>query len=323
MVSKSALISIHPEYADKILSGEKNLEFRRKWAVQPVDTLYIYATAPVQRIVGSASVKQVISGSKNCLWNLSKEKKGGISRRKLFTYLNGVETGVAIELGNTTQFSVNIDPILALRKDFRPPQSFRYLSPTEVNKIKKFASTTCSTSVFFVGGIHGVGKTICCTKVAQQIGWQCLTASTLIKNEKASAISGQSKHVHHISENQDLLISSLQKLMKSNNQPALLDGHFTLINKEGLISKVDIDVFQKLGLNGIAIFRDDPYKIGKRMNDRDEKTCDISQLKVHQETEIEHGQQIASYLGIPLILLDAFDTDGLANAIELHTHINQ
>lgn len=320
MVSKSALISIHPEYADKILNGEKTLEFRRKWAVKHVDTIYIYATSPVQRIVGSASVKQVTTGTNNCLWNLSKEKKGGISREKLFAYLDGVKTGVAIELNNANRFNIKVDPKLTLGKDFRPPQSFRYLSTAEVNSIRGFVSHTCSTSLFFIGGIHGVGKTSCCSKVAQLIGWQSLTASTLIKIEEASAISGQSKNVDQVSGNQDLLISSLQKHLRINNQPTLLDGHFTLKNRDDLISKIDVDVFYKLGLSGIIIFRDDPYKIGKRINDRDEKAYDISELEVHQNTEIEHGQEIASHLGVPMILLDAFDTDGLAKAIELHTN---
>jgi predicted transcriptional regulator len=42
MQNKTALISIHPEYVSKILSGEKRLEFRRVWATRPLNMLLIY-----------------------------------------------------------------------------------------------------------------------------------------------------------------------------------------------------------------------------------------------------------------------------------------
>ncbi len=96
MEGSAALISIHPNYVERILSGEKCLEFRRSWAANPIDILVIYATAPVQQIVAVTQVGNVFRGSKNRLWELARDKGGGISRRKLFDYMQGKKRKVAL-----------------------------------------------------------------------------------------------------------------------------------------------------------------------------------------------------------------------------------
>ncbi len=138
MAANPALISIHPGYAAKILSGEKRLEFRRSWAVTPVDLLVIYATAPVQRVVALAEVGQVIRGSKTKLWKLSQDEGGGISRRKLFAYLDGKREGVALQLRRRLKIGDGIDPRTLFGPEFRPPQSFRYLKPGEFEVLAKY-----------------------------------------------------------------------------------------------------------------------------------------------------------------------------------------
>lgn len=141
MERKAALISIHPEYADKIISGAKKLEFRRRWTARSVETLFIYATAPVQRIVGFAKVARVTQGTPTQLWRLTTGVGGGITRRKLFTYLAGSKTGVAIELKKVTLMPGGVDPWVCLGRGFRPPQSFKYLSDTQVLQIKTHSET--------------------------------------------------------------------------------------------------------------------------------------------------------------------------------------
>ena len=100
-----------------------------------METLFLYVTAPVQRIVGFAKVARVTKGTPAQLWQLTKIVDGGISRRKLFTYLDGSRTGVAIELRQITLVPGGTDPRLCLGPNFRPPQSFRYLSKKEISQI--------------------------------------------------------------------------------------------------------------------------------------------------------------------------------------------
>ena len=76
MESKAALISIHPKYVEKIFSGAKKLEFRRRWTARSVETLFFYATAPVRRIVGFAKVARVTQGTPTQLWQLARESEG-------------------------------------------------------------------------------------------------------------------------------------------------------------------------------------------------------------------------------------------------------
>lgn len=98
MGSNAALISIHPTYVERIMSGEKRFEFRRAWARTPVDLLVIYATSPIQRIVAIAEVGRIIRASKSRLWEVARERGAGISRSELFAYLEGKLEGVALEL---------------------------------------------------------------------------------------------------------------------------------------------------------------------------------------------------------------------------------
>jgi predicted transcriptional regulator len=135
MPTRAALISIHPAHAEKIFSGTKKLEFRRRWTTRSVTTLFIYATAPIQRIVGFATIAGITQGTPSQLWRLSRQLDGGVSRRELFAYLDGTRTGVAIELKNITPLPGGTDPRLCLGRNFRPPQSFRYLSEKEIVQI--------------------------------------------------------------------------------------------------------------------------------------------------------------------------------------------
>lgn len=131
IAANAALISIHPGYVEKIVSGEKRLEFRRSWAALPVDYLVIYATAPVKRIVAFAEIGQTHRGSKSSLWRLSQLEGGGISRRKLFAYLDGKKDAVALELKRNFRLVNEVDPLDVFGPAFRPPQSFRYLAREE------------------------------------------------------------------------------------------------------------------------------------------------------------------------------------------------
>ena len=135
MESRTALISIHPEHAEKIFAGEKKFEFRRRWTSRSVETLFIYATAPVQRIVGFAKISRVTQGTPTQLWRLTHQVNGGFSKSKLFAYFGSSKTGVAIELSKVTPMPSGIDPRLCLGRGFRPPQSFRYLSEKEILQI--------------------------------------------------------------------------------------------------------------------------------------------------------------------------------------------
>ena len=132
-----ALISIHPQYVEKIISGEKNIEFRRVWPEQRISTIVVYATSPTQRIAAVIEITDVLRTSRTVLWKAASLEGGGVTKQVLFDYLEGKRQGVGLRLGKRVTFSNGILPSSIFGKTFRPPQSFRYLSTVEKNKIKK------------------------------------------------------------------------------------------------------------------------------------------------------------------------------------------
>ncbi|KXS31821.1 MAG: Uncharacterized protein AWT59_2037 [Candidatus Gallionella acididurans] len=119
---------------EKILSGEKRLEFRRSWAAEPVDVLVIYSSSPIQKIVAAVNVVGVTVGSPTSLWELAKEKGGGVTRQLIYDYFDGKKSGFAIEIADVLEFEHHVDPKKVF-KGFLAPQSFRYLDAKDYNKI--------------------------------------------------------------------------------------------------------------------------------------------------------------------------------------------
>jgi len=65
-----------PEFADKILSGDKRYEFRKVLFKKNVDTIVIYATMPVGKIIGEFKVEDILQDKPASLWDRTKEYSG-------------------------------------------------------------------------------------------------------------------------------------------------------------------------------------------------------------------------------------------------------
>lgn len=127
---RSILLSVNPEYVDKIFAGSKKYEYRKRLAIKTVDKILIYSTAPIMKVVGEAQVVETISASPTALWECTK-KFAGISREKYRKYFKGCKVAYAYRLGQVMQY----DPPKELG-EFNvnlPPQSFIYLSAEEAD----------------------------------------------------------------------------------------------------------------------------------------------------------------------------------------------
>lgn len=126
MVSLNVLLSIKPEYAQKLYSGEKKFEFRRRiFRRDDIEKIFIYSTSPSCRITGSAGIEGIIEGNKEEIW----EKcflYSGMAEKDFFEYFQGVKTGFAIEMKDILKFAKPIDPH-EIFNEFIPPQSFCYM----------------------------------------------------------------------------------------------------------------------------------------------------------------------------------------------------
>ena len=125
------LLSIKPEYVQRILIGEKKFEFRKRLANKPVDTIVMYATSPVMKIVGEVKVKGVLENAPSVLWEQTK-KNAGITRKKYREYFAGCKRAFAYELGEVVKYEKNFS--LEEIGINHAPQSFVYLSDEQYEK---------------------------------------------------------------------------------------------------------------------------------------------------------------------------------------------
>lgn len=120
----SILMSIKPEYVERIFAGSKKYEFRKRLASKPVERILIYSTAPTMQVVGEIQITGTISASPTALWEHTKNF-AGISRYKYRKYFKGCKTAYAYRLGDVTQYETPKE--LSEFNINLPPQSFIYL----------------------------------------------------------------------------------------------------------------------------------------------------------------------------------------------------
>ncbi|MEM9462511.1 MAG: ASCH domain-containing protein [Myxococcota bacterium] len=121
----SVLLSIRPEFAEKILAGEKRFEFRRVMPKQRVERVVIYASSPTCRLVGEFTVRRVLSAPPERLWRQTRSH-AGIPRHYFDAYFNERTEAHAFEIDEVLRYDQPIDPV-TICPSFRPPQSFVYL----------------------------------------------------------------------------------------------------------------------------------------------------------------------------------------------------
>lgn len=123
-----ALMSIHQRWADAIMDGRKRVEFRKRRLAPDIETVIVYATAPVSKVVGRFTVERVVSGTPDDIW-ASFGAVGVIDYADYCSYYEGSDSAVAIVVGDAERFE---DPLALADIEPRPavPQSFAYLPAT-------------------------------------------------------------------------------------------------------------------------------------------------------------------------------------------------
>jgi predicted transcriptional regulator len=118
------VLSIKPEFANKIFDGTKRFEFRKAiFKNDNIKSVLVYSSSPVQKVIGEFQIGQIIKHDLETLWDLTKEFSG-ISEEYFYEYFADKEQGYAIQIKKKTKFKVP----KCLREDYNllPPQSFAY-----------------------------------------------------------------------------------------------------------------------------------------------------------------------------------------------------
>jgi type I restriction enzyme S subunit len=120
------LLSVKPKYVTSIMEGHKRYEFRKAiFRNRSVNRIFIYSSAPVQRIVASFEIGTIIEDNPSVLWNRVRDY-AGIDDAEFFSYFAGRSRGYAIGIENLREFDEPIDP-KAVIPGFVPPQSYCYM----------------------------------------------------------------------------------------------------------------------------------------------------------------------------------------------------
>lgn len=125
---RDVVLSIRPQYSEKIVDGSKTVELRRRFPVSaPNGTIaYIYSTSPVRAMVGMAEITSVLKLPIAEIWQRF-ENQAQIDKPDFDRYFEGVEQGFVLLFDKARPFPKPL-PLSTLRErfDFEPPQSFLY-----------------------------------------------------------------------------------------------------------------------------------------------------------------------------------------------------
>ncbi|MEX2374891.1 MAG: ASCH domain-containing protein [Dehalococcoidia bacterium] len=123
---RTALISLHPEWADAIFQGRKTVEFRRNVPARPVSHIVVYVTKPVGHVAGYFTIRAIHEDTPSRLWDRFGDR-GCIGRHQFRRYYRSASIGYAIEIAEAVSLEKPID-LRDIDTGLSAPQNFRYLS---------------------------------------------------------------------------------------------------------------------------------------------------------------------------------------------------
>jgi predicted transcriptional regulator len=137
-VGRVALFSIHPHYARAILDGSKEVEFRRQGLPGDVSHVVIYATAPVQQVLGTFEVAGVDKMTPSQAWKRH-GRTGGVEKTAFERYYTKADHAFVIRVHNPHTFPTPL--LLAdLDETLHPPQSYLYLREEVLERARVLAA---------------------------------------------------------------------------------------------------------------------------------------------------------------------------------------
>jgi predicted transcriptional regulator len=144
-------MSVDATHAERIFSGQKRVEIRRKFSQKWRGwQVIIYGTQPVGALMGEVKISQVVSGTPLEIWERYGEG-AGCSHDEFTCYVGDSSKIYALELSDVNPY---IAPIAIsqvshlIDQDLRPPQSFL--------EIKMSSSDPWDKAISVVGLLHSM-----------------------------------------------------------------------------------------------------------------------------------------------------------------------
>lgn len=118
------LISINPEYVEKIFDGSKKYEYRKIECKQEINKIIIYSTHPIMKVVGEAKVEEVLVDSPERIWEQT-EEYSGVDHKFFKKYYENKSKAIAYKLSNIKKYRTPKE--LSSYGVQSAPQSFMYV----------------------------------------------------------------------------------------------------------------------------------------------------------------------------------------------------
>ncbi len=127
------LLAIKEEFASKIFEGSKKYEFRKSiFKDKRVNTIVVYVSAPVKKVIGEFEIEFVLKEKPENLWDITKDF-AGINKDFYDKYFEDKDSAYAIKIKKTLKY----ESPKCLKSDFNigfAPQSYVYLDRREEKK---------------------------------------------------------------------------------------------------------------------------------------------------------------------------------------------
>jgi len=136
------LLSVKPQYAAAIMNGSKGVEFRKRRFASPPARVLVYASSPVQAIVGYFDVAGVCEDKPERLWERFAELSA-VNREAFRDYYRSVSLGTAILVGRRVRLRRPLS--LADIGRERAPQSFVYLPVSSLDRLRVSGATLAAS----------------------------------------------------------------------------------------------------------------------------------------------------------------------------------
>lgn len=119
------ILSIKPEYANKIFDGNKIYEFRKTiFKNKDVKKIIVYSSSPIKKVIGEFEIEKIVEENLEKLWDITKSE-GGITKDFFDKYFENKEKGYAIKIKQPIKYKVARS--LENEYNVKPPQSFTYI----------------------------------------------------------------------------------------------------------------------------------------------------------------------------------------------------
>lgn len=133
---KYLFIAVKPQYANKLISGQKNIELRKmKPHIKQGDYVIIYASSPVKAVIGFGKVKEIIEKTPIDMWSDYSDRLG-VTWQEFNLYYEGYNRAIGIVFEKIKPIkAIELEELKKVDPKFHPPQIYRYVTNEDIHKV--------------------------------------------------------------------------------------------------------------------------------------------------------------------------------------------